>query len=307
MLVTILSTRGFAIYRYNAMTSSIEPTDSAADNPSEYAAAFHRDGVVCLRNVLDVATLAAAQDAFQWSLDNPGPGAAELPVSGGGSFYQDLANPKALPAYQRLLVNSELGDVVARLWDSTEVWFMYEQVFAKHGGDIRRTPWHQDAPYLPVRGEQLAVMWLSFEPVPASRALEFVRGSHRGVIYDGSRFSIADDTAPIYGDGTYPRLPDIESSRSDWPIVSWSVEPGDVLVFHPAVLHGGGATAPDTPRRTLSLRFFGRDATVAERPGRAPVEQQADGSASDVHPLSAMRLRKDGEPFRDDRFLKLRG
>jgi ectoine hydroxylase-related dioxygenase (phytanoyl-CoA dioxygenase family) len=183
---------------------------------------------------------------------------------------------------------------------------MYEQVFVKTDGPTRRTPWHQDTPYLPVRGADVAVMWISFDPVAADAALEFVRGSHRGPLYDGSRFDPDDDTAPLYGDGSLPRLPDIEADRARWPIVSWATEPGDVLVFHPALLHGGAATAEATSRRTLSLRFFGADAVVAARPGRGPAELGEPEVDPRVHPLSRMRLLRDGAPFRDPAFPRVR-
>jgi len=282
-------------------------SDRRASLPdAETVAAFRTDGVVCLRGALGSVTMALALEAFEWSLAHPGPGSSMLPSKGSGEFYQDLANPAALAAYDRLVRDTEVGDIIAALWGQQEVWFMYEQVFRKAGGDTRRTPWHQDAPYLPVRGDTLAVMWISFDPVGPERALEFVRGSHQGPVYDGSRFDPADDTAPLYGEGSYPRLPDIEADRSSWPIVSWATEPGDVLIFHPAILHGGGATDPTGQRRTLSLRFFGSDAAVAWRPGMQPVESRAQAVDVGVHPLTRMRFKPDGAPFRDPAFPKIR-
>jgi ectoine hydroxylase-related dioxygenase (phytanoyl-CoA dioxygenase family) len=268
--------------------------------------AFREDGVICLRDALGEQTLAMARTAYHWSLANPGPGASELPGGGAGGFYQDLANPAALEVYAPLVRDTEIGDLIAALWEGRDVWFMYEQVFSKTGA-ARRTPWHQDSPYLPVRGEDLAVMWISFAPVPGTQALEFVRGSQRGTLYDGSRFDPADDTAPLYGDGTYPRLPDIEADRARWPIVSWATEPGDVLVFHPALLHGGGATPAGGRRETLSLRFFGTDAVVARRPGMTPVERVPESVPDPTeHPLTRMRTLPDGSEFRDRAFPRVR-
>jgi uncharacterized protein (TIGR02246 family) len=150
-----------------------------------------------------------------------------------GEFYQDLCNPAAPrdERYERLLADSPLAPLVTRLWGDDEIWFMYEQVFLKEGGENRRTPWHQDAPYLSVEGEHLAVAWISLDPVAKEDSLEFVRGSHRATLYNTSAFDPDDETAPIY-DGL-PRLPDIERDRSQWDIVSWGTQPGDVLVFHP--------------------------------------------------------------------------
>jgi ectoine hydroxylase-related dioxygenase (phytanoyl-CoA dioxygenase family) len=267
---------------------------------------FREDGVVRVKGALCAETLALALGAFEWSLAHPGPGAARLPSKGTGTFYQDLANPLAFAAYHTLLFDTEIGDLIAALWGKPEVWFMYEQVFEKSGGDTRRTPWHQDSPYLPVRGDDLAVVWISFDAVGAAHALEFVRGSHRGTLYDGSRFDPEDDTAPLYGNGALPRLPDIEADRARFPIVSWPTEPGDVVIFHPAILHGGAATTASAVRRTLSLRFFGEDAVVAVRPGRVRIENEPARVDPSVHPLTRLRGRADGAPFRDPAFPKIR-
>lgn len=261
-------------------------------------------GVVCVRNALDRESLALAQAAFEWSLAHPSP-AANRYGGGEGTFYQDLANPKAPAAYRDLLEKSNAADIAAALWGSDDVWFMYEQVFLKEGGESRRTPWHQDSSYLPIDGSQIAVMWISFDSVAKNDSLEFVRGSHRGTMYDGSRFDPNDDTAPIYGDGSLPRLPNIEAERGRWDIVSWSVEPGDVLVFHPGVLHGGAATHRGTRRRTLSLRFFGVDAVYASRPGMNGKRRPVDDPEASVFARAAGALSP-GDPLRHPGFPKLR-
>jgi len=269
--------------------------------PRESHGNYQRDGVVYVPGALGADTMALAETAYAWSLAHPGPGAAELPAKGDGTFYQDLANPQSFASYDSLVRAPDICGLISALWQKPEVWFMYEQVFTKSGGDTRRTPWHQDSPYLPVAGNDLAVMWISFDSVDEPYALEFVRGSHRGTLYDGSTFDPNDDTAPIYGDGSLPRLPDIESARDEWPIVSWATEPGDVVIFHPAVLHGGAPTVPGLTRRTLSLRFFGEDAVVAQRPGAIPPETSGLNKPG-VHPLTRMRARAQGTPFRDPGF-----
>ena len=253
--------------------------------PTDQRAAFRDDGVVCVRGAFDAASLVLARSAFDWSLAHPSP-AANRYAGGEGTFYQDLANPQALPAYRRVIEDSPAADVVAALWGSADVWFMYEQVFLKEGGENRRTPWHQDSSYLPIDGSQIAVVWISFDAVSKADSLEFVRGSHRGVMYDGSRFDPADDTAPLYGDGSLPRLPDIEAERARWDIVSWDVEPGDVLVFHPGVLHGGAPTHPRVaaPDFVVALLRHRRGVCVApghERRANAhPMTRKATCSAA---------------------------
>jgi hypothetical protein len=56
--------------------------------------------------------------------------------------------------------------------------------------------------------------WISFEAVPKPNALEMIKGSHRGILYDGTNFLDANDpTAPLHGGSALPRLPDVEAER----------------------------------------------------------------------------------------------
>lgn len=255
---------------------------------------FARDGVVCLPGALSGDQLADALKSYDWSLANPGRGASRIKQATEGTFYNDLYNPDVLTGYREMLEASPLPRQVAELWGHGPVWFMYEQVFLKEGGEARRTPWHQDSSYLAIDGDDLAVVWIPFEPLDQSASLEFIRGSHKGPLYNGSSFKLGDDTAPLHPGSTLPRLPDIEAERDAHDIVAWAVQPGDVIVFHPRVLHGGAPTTGGARRRTLTLRFFGEDSFYDAR----------DGGAGP--PISGFHQRmKTGDRFRDPAFLKL--
>jgi ectoine hydroxylase-related dioxygenase (phytanoyl-CoA dioxygenase family) len=256
--------------------------------------AYARDGAVFLPGVLDAQALAQAQAAYDWSLAHPGPGATRFAQATDAVFYNDLYNPDCLTGYRAMLQASPIPALLSELWGGSEVWFMYEQVFLKEGGESRRTPWHQDSSYLAVAGSDLAVAWITFDPVSQADSLEFVRGSHRGLLFNGSRFELGDDTAPLYPKSDLPRMPDIEAARAGYDIVSWAVAPGDLVLFHPATLHGGAPTHPGRRRRTLTLRFFGGDAVYDARPGRPGPR------------IAGFHERmKRGAPFRDPSFLKL--
>jgi ectoine hydroxylase-related dioxygenase (phytanoyl-CoA dioxygenase family) len=261
---------------------------------AEFRGAYARDGVVLLRQALSPRDLAAAQAAYDWSLAHPGPLASRIPSASEATFYQDLYNPAVLEGYEAMLRASPLPGIIAGIWGDPAVWFMYEQVFLKEGGEARRTPWHQDSSYLAIGGTHLAVAWITFEPLAAAQSLEFVRGSHRGVLHNGSRFTLGDDTDPLHPGEALPRLPDIEADRGAFDIVAFGVEPGDVVLFHPRMLHGGAPTHGGQRRRTLTLRFFGADAVYEARPGRA------GPAAPGVH-----AALKPGDPFRHPAFLQL--
>lgn len=264
---------------------------------------YREDGVVFIPDALDSRTLALAETCFYWTLDNPGPGAGPVLAGTPGTFYQDQANPDSFPAYRE----TTIADIAANLFGCDNVWLMYEQIWLKDGADTRRTPWHQDLPYLPAEGEHLAVLWTCLDAVAKDDSLEFVRGSHRGPLYNPSAFNPDDVSANLFDGEQWPQLPDIDAAREDYSIVSWAMRPGDVIVFHPAMLHGGAPTRAGVRRRSLSLRFFGDDAWCAERPhdGMANVDglKHDDGGR---HPLKKMALAPAGSPFRHPDFPRLR-
>lgn len=219
-----------------------------------------------------------------------------------GEFIDTTRNFDLTPEFQRLLYDSPMADMMSLVLGSDRVWLLFDHVFVKDGGAdrnaTRRTPWHQDLPYWPVAGTQLVSMWITLDPIPKDECLEFVRGSHLGTMYDGfdPRRAGEDPTLPFYGEG-FPRLPDIDATRDEWDIVSWDITPGDVILLHPAVLHGGGHTSQGSRRRTLSARFFGEDVVYAERPKTKPTAPYTPGLELVLKP---------GDPLRHPYYPRLR-
>lgn len=262
--------------------------------------AYREDGVVCLRQLLSAEWMMLLGLGVKRNMTNPGPEActhyAETPER---SFYDDKMNFDVVPEYQRFVIGSPLIDAVAKLMQSENVWLYYDQIFIKAGGEARRTPWHQDTPRLITSGDDMATIWISLDPLSKSEALEFVAGSHHKPPYGSPALDPNSDTTPLAEEGYLP-LPDIESERDKWDIRSWATEPGDVLVFHPGVLHGGGAAREDGRRRSFSLRVFGDDVVYS------PTEGFYEGHALVMYP-GASEIFTPGEPLRHPWFPHLRG
>ncbi|MAY82486.1 MAG: phytanoyl-CoA dioxygenase [Deltaproteobacteria bacterium] len=267
---------------------------------------FRERGVVALRAAVSPTELSILRRAFDWSIANPGRNASSIKPRTPGKLYNDLTNPDSFPVYVDANAKTGIPTMVSQLWGKPEVWFMYEQVFLKTGGSetsAPRTPWHQDLPYLPVTGNDLAVVWIPFESLNTSESLEFIVGSHHGTLHNGSRFSAEDPTTPLYNTGELPRLPDIEANRDAYDIVSFAVDPGDLIIFHPGMLHGGAPIAPGKQRSTLTLRYFGEDAQVALRPNDTPaILERIRAKQSVIHPLQIVKLLGNGAPFRHKKF-----
>jgi len=266
------------------------------DVTAEMRAQFWDDGVVVLPQVLDPTWMDLVELGIKRNLRNPGPYYAEHYAGTPRAFIDDYCNFFAVPEYQMLVQHSPIVDVVATVLDTEHLWLFYDQIFVKDApeSEPRRTPWHQDTTYWITGGRQLAGFWITLDETPEDESLEFVRGSHRGTVYAGTAFDYADETTPYQPGDTFPRIPDIEADRASFDIVSFPITRGDVVMFHPGLLHGGGASPTARPRRTLSLRFFGDDVVYEPRPRPAP-----------TYPgISA--LLKPGDPLRGPWFPQLR-
>ncbi len=246
------------------------------------------DGVVFLKGALGPNDLALIEKEFAYSVAHPSPKAVNFYPSENATFFEDTGQ-RMLPMVRETGIDA----MVAALFGEPDLWYMGEQLFLKENGFSRRTPWHQDTSYLRMMGSQLVACWVSLDPLPREHCLEFVRGSHKGTLYNGSAFAAHDDTAPLYKDSKLPRLPDIQKQRGDFDILAWDVNPGDLIVFHLGMLHGGAGTVPGMRRRTVSLRFMGPNVVFDGRP-RDNVGAQEGNDAALASVYGAL---KHGDPL----------
>src|SRR6516164_11264981 len=131
----------------------------------ELVAAFARDGVVCVRSVLDPGEVAAAARGIDAVLARPGPltqvaSGADDP----GAFTEDFCRWREIPEIERLARHSQVPAVAAALMATPQVRFYHDHVLVKEGRTRQRTPWHQDQPYYNVDGRGVSA-WIPVDPV----------------------------------------------------------------------------------------------------------------------------------------------
>ncbi|MCA0155287.1 phytanoyl-CoA dioxygenase family protein [Tsukamurella sp. M9C] len=237
---------------------------------------FREDGITVVRNCLNEAQLAACYETFTWNVANPGPYHFRALEGTSLATHIDNANPHSKAKLDALVQTLPFAGIFQQLWGSEHVWYFAEEVFVKEGGNSGRGPFHQDTANLPWAGPHWGNAWISFQHIPKANSLEVVRGSWAGIEYDGSTFANADDpTEPLHNDGVLPRLPhidrDLAANPDSWDLVSYEVNPGDVVFLHPRSVHGGAQVDAATPdRHTLVLRFFGDESRFRELPTSNP-------------------------------------
>ena len=277
------------------------------------SADFRENGAVKAPAIIDNDLLRQCRQCFDKGLGNPSSFVMYAFKGTKHETFIDNANPLLREDYVRLTKAGPYADFLRGLWGSQHVYFYAEEIFSKSGGESGRTPWHQDTTYLPWGGSHWANFWMAFEQVPRENALEVVKGSHHGPLYDGSSFSNPDDhTEPLFGNGVLERLPDIEADRANdpnsWDVVGWSMEPGDALILHPHCLHGGAKLSGSHPKRnTLVLRFFGDDAIFRPLPaaGGEFLESATDYDSHGPMFREDIAHLRDGDAYRAEVFPQL--
>lgn len=231
--------------------------------------AYDRDGVVCLRSQFDSHWIERLHAAIERDLASPGPNATNFAEgSSAGKFFGDMFMWKGDSDFRAAALESPAASIAASVMQSRRADFFYDQLFVKEPGTAHPTPWHQDQPYWPVKGWQIATVWIALDSIGRSNgAVEFVAGSHRwGINYRPTPFRKGHELK-FSGSDLAP-IPNIDAQRAQYDIRWWRMEPGDCLVFHAMIVHGApGNDTPGARRRGLALRYTGDDARYDPRPG----------------------------------------
>jgi ectoine hydroxylase-related dioxygenase (phytanoyl-CoA dioxygenase family) len=246
------------------------------------AAIYARDGVVCLRGLLDSDWVARARAGLERQNADPGPLSQRFAArDGGGAFLSHLHGWRRDPDIRAVALDSPLPAAVAGLMGAGPLRLFYDQSFTKEPGADAPTPWHHDLTFWPVSGGRLASAWVALDVVDAaSGAVHFLKGSHR----DPARWRPTQPDTPetrVLANMDLPRAPDGWKAPTGSRI-GFDMMPGDVLVFDALTLHGArGNRNPLRPRRALTIRYADSEVrwvTGAHALGFDPPVTLADGA-----------------------------
>jgi ectoine hydroxylase-related dioxygenase (phytanoyl-CoA dioxygenase family) len=233
----------------------------------EVASALERDGAAVARGVVSLDWIELMRAAIDAEMAGTSLTAAEYGREA-GRFYGDFFLWLRSPRFRAFAFDSPLPELAAHVMGSKTVNLLYDQLFVKEPGSTERTPWHQDLPYWPVEGEQIVSIWAPFDAAgPDNGVVTYIKGSHLwGQTYRPQAFDARNACA--FAASPYAPMPDIDAEPDRFEFLSWSVEPGDVLIHRGLTVHGAaGNLTSDRRRRALALRYTGDDACYSTRPG----------------------------------------
>ena len=251
-------------YETNKMLSNNDKFDSFKNY-------YIQNGVAVLRNIIDEEWLTPMKTAIDNVLKNPGPASIEYtPQNEKGRYYGDFFIWRNNETFKNFAFNSILPEIAAKILESKKINFFYDQLLVKEPNTKEPTPWHHDLPYWPIKGKQIISIWIPFDEVSKETgAVEYIQGSHKwGKMFAPTSFGKKTKFSDLYEKMGLEKLPDIESNKEKYDIISWNVKPGDIVVHHPLVVHSSsGNFSSKYRRRGLALRYIGEDVTCDDREG----------------------------------------
>ena len=251
------------------------------DLTPEEIESYQQDGVVLVKNAVDPSWIETLIEFADKQLNNP----SRLSNDGNpgketGRMFTDRYLWRNSDVIYDYISQSGCARLAAQAMQSQSARFYFDHLLVKKRDTSTPTPWHQDVPYWPFRGKQIASIWLALTPVTVEGSgLEFVRGSHKTEqFYLPEAFGSSGAKVNSWtGTGEGIPCPDIESDRSSFDIVGYDLEPGDALLFSAWTLHGAPGNSSSTQDRyAISTRWLGDDAIWDPRPGTDPSVNPAE-------------------------------
>lgn len=238
-------------------------------------AAFQDNGVAKISGCVDAAWIETLLSVADQQLTQPSPWVNDVNAGAKENrLFTDRYLWRHNDIIHRFVHQSGCARLAAQAMGSHTARFYFDHLLIKKVNTPTITPWHQDAPYWPFKGKQIASIWLALTPVTlAGSGMEFVRGSHLDDVYYLPEVfgGNANKSGQWATEQRGVAVPDIDANRQNYDIVSFDLEPGDALIFSAWILHGARGNSSSTQDRiALSTRWLGDDVLWDPREGVDP-------------------------------------
>ena len=142
---------------------------------------------------------------------------------------------------------------------SAKVNIVFDQLLIKKPETDGPTVWHQDLTYWPIKGTNVATLWLALDTVTEdSGSMELVKGSH----LCGERYHPVACVDPAKYKTPEPPVPVIEAKRDELDFIRFDYEPRDCTMHHGMLIHSAVGNSHQNRRRRAYVTRRAGDGVV---------------------------------------------
>ena len=232
---------------------------------------YENEGYTTVTNAIDDTLVARARSHIDWLLQhNPDKEPEEL--------TQELMARDAF--WLRLVSDDRLLDIVEE-FIGQDIALFSSHYIAKPPGGSQSVLWHQDGVYWPLEPKKdVLTVWLALDQTrPSNGCMQVIPGSQTLELQD-----IEENTDV---DNVLNSRIDMEIDKTD--AIPIELEPGDISIHHPNILHGSSANTSYNWRRGLTIRYIPATTSILAE------EFDEDDDIDDEWPAAFM-LRGEAEP-----------
>lgn len=238
----------------------------------ETTSSFETEGYAIFRGVLDPDLVKAASDHVEW-LQARHPDVR--PEKLGHTYMRDD------PFWLRLVSDDRLLDI-AEKFIGPNIGLFASHYICKPAFSGQPVLWHQDGVFWPLEPMEVVTLWLAVDPsTPENGCVRVVPGSHHRT-YEDTR--ARPDIENVLG-----REIAVDVDEAD--AVDIVLDPGDVEVHHPAIVHGSNANTSPHRRAGLTIRYIPTSTKIvaAEQPHPSSFLLRGDPGVNSYQPRPVYR------------------
>lgn len=202
---------------------------------------YAEKGYVIFRNVLDADLIEHGRRHVDWLMEkNPGLRPEQL--------HNTLMTRD--PFWVRLIGDDRLLDIAAQ-FVGPDIALFASHYIAKPPYDGQAVLWHQDGSFWPLEPLEVVTLWLGLDASdPENGCLRVIPRTQNSRLISLEEMESQEDGMNVLGKGI--RLDEIDESQA----VDLVMQPGDVEVHHPNLIHGSHANPSPRWRRGLTIRYI---------------------------------------------------
>lgn len=201
-------------------------------------AQYERDGYLIFRNVLDADLIGEASEHVEWLQ-------RKNPELRGEQLHAHLMEHD--PFWVRLVADDRLLDI-AQNFIGPNIALFASHYISKPPFTGQAVLWHQDGAFWPLEPMEVVTLWLAVDQTDASNGcMRVIPGTQTLQLFD---MEDASEKGAVLDRETPPEH--VDESKA----VDIALQPGDVEVHHPNIIHGSYANASPRRRCGLTIRYI---------------------------------------------------